>query len=45
MVAVPAVDVRAVTTVDAALRAELLACWVDVSNAGGAVGFVPPVSA
>ena len=41
---VPTVDVRAVTTVDDALRAELLACWVDVSNAGGAVGFVPPVS-
>lgn len=41
----PAVDVRAVTTVDDALRAELLSCWVDVSNAGGAVGFVPPVSA
>ncbi|WP_233489180.1 GNAT family N-acetyltransferase [Blastococcus sp. TF02-09] len=39
----PAVDVRAVTVVDDALRAELLACWVDVSNAGGAVGFVPPV--
>lgn len=38
------VDVRAVTGVDAALRAELLACWVDVSNAGGAVGFVPPVT-
>ncbi|SOC52089.1 Acetyltransferase (GNAT) domain-containing protein [Blastococcus aggregatus] len=41
----PAVDVRAVTTVDDALRAELLACWVDVTNAGGAVGFVPPVTA
>ena len=40
----PAVDVRAVTVVDDALRAELLTCWVDVSNAGGAVGFVPPVS-
>jgi GNAT superfamily N-acetyltransferase len=23
----------------------LLACWTDVSNAGGAVGFVPPVTA
>jgi GNAT superfamily N-acetyltransferase len=33
-----------VTAVDAALRAELLACWTDVSNAGGAVGFVPPVT-
>ena len=41
----PAVDVRAVTAVDDTLRAELLACWVDVSNAGGAVGFVPPVAA
>lgn len=27
-----------------ALRAEILACWTDVSNAGGAVGFVPPVT-
>ncbi|WP_097196686.1 GNAT family N-acetyltransferase [Blastococcus aggregatus] len=45
MEGVPAVDVRAVTTVDDALRAELLACWVDVTNAGGAVGFVPPVTA
>ncbi|MBN1094348.1 GNAT family N-acetyltransferase [Blastococcus sp. TML/M2B] len=40
----PAADVRAVTTVDDALRAELLACWVDVTNAGGAVGFVAPVT-
>lgn len=40
----PAVDVRAVTSVDDALRAELLACWVDVTNAGGAVGFVAPVT-
>jgi GNAT superfamily N-acetyltransferase len=23
---------------------EILACWTDVSNAGGAVGFVPPVT-
>lgn len=23
---------------------DLLACWVDVTNAGGAVGFVPPVT-
>ncbi len=43
MGAVPAVDVRAVSAVDETLRAELLACWVDVTNAGGAVGFVPPV--
>jgi GNAT superfamily N-acetyltransferase len=33
-----------VTAVDDVLRAELLACWTDVSNAGGAVGFVPPVT-
>ena len=36
-------EVRAVTVVDDALRAELLRCWTDVTNAGGAVGFVPPV--
>lgn len=39
----PDVAVRPVTAVDGTLRAELLACWVDVTNAGGAVGFVPPV--
>jgi GNAT superfamily N-acetyltransferase len=27
------------------LRAELIDLWTDVSNAGGAVGFVPPVTA
>ncbi|TYP88115.1 GNAT family N-acetyltransferase [Blastococcus xanthinilyticus] len=37
-------DVRPVSTVDDTLRGELLRCWVDVTNAGGAVGFVPPVS-
>jgi GNAT superfamily N-acetyltransferase len=26
------------------LRAEIVACWTDVSNAGGSVGFVPPVA-
>jgi GNAT superfamily N-acetyltransferase len=26
------------------LRAEIIACWTDVSNAGGAVGFVPGVA-
>ena len=26
------------------LLAEIVACWTDVSNAGGAVGFVPPVA-
>ncbi|AXG78408.1 GNAT family N-acetyltransferase [Streptomyces paludis] len=31
-------------TVDPALRDGLLALWADVSNAGGAVGFVPPVT-
>ncbi|MGY1916669.1 N-acetyltransferase family protein [Blastococcus sp. SYSU DS0973] len=40
----PAAAVRPVASVDAALRAELLACWTDVTNAGGAVGFVPPVT-
>ncbi|WP_431679988.1 N-acetyltransferase family protein [Kitasatospora sp. KL5] len=27
------------------LRAEIVGLWTDVSNAGGAVGFVPPVTA
>ncbi|MEV4975895.1 GNAT family N-acetyltransferase [Streptomyces scopuliridis] len=31
--------------VDPALRDGVLALWADVSNAGGAVGFVPPVTA
>ena len=39
-----AADVTAVSVVDDVLRRELLACWTDVSNAGGAVGFVPPVT-
>lgn len=30
--------------VDPALRDGVLALWADVSNAGGAVGFVPPVT-
>jgi hypothetical protein len=34
-------EVRAVPEVDDALRQELLTCWTDVTNAGGAVGFVP----
>jgi GNAT superfamily N-acetyltransferase len=38
------VEVRAVSAVDDVLHDELLACWTDVSNAGGAVGFVPPVT-
>ena len=37
--------VREVGRIDEALRAAMRACWVDVSNAGGAVGFVPPVTA
>ncbi len=37
--------VERVRSVDAALRDELLTCWVDVTNAGGAVGFVAPVTA
>ena len=37
-------EVRAVHEVDDVLRQELLACWTDVTNAGGAVGFVPPVT-
>ena len=40
----PAAVVRSVTSVDDVLRAELLACWTDVTNDGGAVGFVPPVT-
>ena len=39
---VTAVD--AVDVVDPQLREAMLACWTDVSNAGGAVGFVPPVT-
>ena len=31
-------------TVDPALREGLLTLWADVTNAGGAVGFVPPVA-
>jgi len=38
-------EVRAVSDVGDVLRQELLSCWTDVTNAGGAVGFVPPVSA
>ena len=35
--------VERVADVDDELAAWLLGCWVDVTNAGGAVGFVPPV--
>ncbi|MGY1813776.1 GNAT family N-acetyltransferase [Blastococcus sp. SYSU D00820] len=38
-------EVTASATVDAELRAALLTCWTDVTNAGGAVGFVAPVTA
>ncbi|MFI7343887.1 GNAT family N-acetyltransferase [Streptomyces sp. NPDC050085] len=31
-------------SIDPALRDGVLALWADVSNAGGAVGFVPPVT-
>jgi len=44
MTGVAAAEVRAVSSVDEALRRQLLSCWTDVTNAGGAVGFVPPVS-
>jgi len=44
MDAVSTVRVRAVRAVDDALRTALLDCWTDVVNAGGAVGFVPPVT-
>jgi GNAT superfamily N-acetyltransferase len=44
MVDVSDVEVREVSRVDDALRTAMLRCWVDVSNAGGAVGFVPPVT-
>ena len=37
-------EVRAVSEVDDVLRRELLTCWTDVTNAGGSVGFVPPVT-
>src|SRR5919202_1690539 len=37
-------EVRAVTAIDETLRRDLLAVWTAVTNAGGAVGFVPPVT-
>ena len=39
-----AAEVTAVSDVGPQLRRALLACWTQVSNAGGAVGFVPPVT-
>jgi GNAT superfamily N-acetyltransferase len=40
----PTAEVSPVDVVDPALRNALLTCWTDVTNAGGAVGFVPPVT-
>jgi GNAT superfamily N-acetyltransferase len=37
-------EVRPVSEVDDVLQQELLTCWTEVTNAGGAVGFVPPVT-
>jgi GNAT superfamily N-acetyltransferase len=39
------ITVSDVDEIDAGLADDMLRCWVDVSNAGGAVGFVPPVAA
>src|SRR5919107_2931594 len=44
MAPVSSVRVRDVPDVDDALRTALLDCWTDVVNAGGAVGFVAPVT-
>ena len=40
----PHVEVTASTRVDDDLRTILLGLWTDVTNAGGAVGFVAPVA-
>jgi GNAT superfamily N-acetyltransferase len=37
-------EVSPVGFVDAELRGRMLRCWTEVTNAGGAVGFVPPVT-
>jgi GNAT superfamily N-acetyltransferase len=37
-------EVSPVASVDAELRDRMLRCWTEVTNAGGAVGFVPPVT-
>lgn len=37
-------SVRRLPVIDAALRAALLSCWTEVTNAGGAVGFAAPVT-
>ena len=44
MSGVTAARVREVSAADDGLRATLLRCWVEVTNAGGAVGFVPTVT-
>lgn len=38
----PRATARQVHAVDPDLRSALLDCWVDVTDAGGAVGFLPP---
>ena len=40
----PHAEVTPCTRVDDDLRATLLDLWTEVTNAGGAVGFVPPVT-
>ena len=40
----PHAEVTAITCVDDDLRATLLQLWTDVTNAGGAVGLVAPVT-
>lgn len=37
--------VEVVDTIDDVLRRRMLECWVETTNAGGAVGFVAPVTA
>ncbi len=44
MEGMPSTSVREYREVDDALRTAMLRCWVDVTNAGGAVGFVRPVT-
>lgn len=44
MTSKPEISVTVDPLLDEHTRDHLLAIWVDVTNAGGAVGFVPPVS-
>lgn len=37
-------QITAPAEVTVALRRELVRCWVDVTNGGGAVGFLPPIT-